>query len=134
VLPPGHPLGRHRRLRLDQLAGEPWISVAVGWPVDDVLRSLTSHTGTRPRVVQRINDFAVTEELVAAGVGVALLPRWSTDDRGGRRFLRRPLAGVRAARLIEVVMRESAAERPAVRTVVEALQATIAEATGTHGG
>ncbi|MFR9801274.1 LysR family transcriptional regulator [Pseudonocardia sp. RS010] len=130
VLPPGHPLGRHRRLRLDQLAAEPWISVNVGWPVDDVLRSLTTRTGTRPRVVQRINDFAVTEELVAAGVGVALLPRWSTDDRGGRRFLRRPLAGVRAARLIEVVMRESVAERPAVRTVVDALHATIAETTG----
>ncbi|MEU7818344.1 LysR family transcriptional regulator [Pseudonocardia sp. NPDC049154] len=130
VLPPGHPLGRHRRLRLDQLAGEPWISVNVGWPVDDVLRSLTTRTGTRPRVVQRINDFAVTEELVAAGVGVALLPRWSTDDRGGRRFLRRPLAGVRAARLVEVVMRESVAERPAVRTVVDALHATIAETTG----
>jgi DNA-binding transcriptional LysR family regulator len=130
VLPPGHPLGRHRRLRLDQLAGEPWISVNVGWPLDDVLRSLTTRTGTRPRVVQRINDFAVTEELVAAGVGVALLPRWSTDDRGGRRFLRRPLAGVRAARLVEVVMRESVAERPAVRTVVDALHATIAETTG----
>ena len=43
---------------------------------------------------------------------------------------RRPLAGVRAARLVEVVMRESVAERPAVRTVVDALHATIAETTG----
>jgi DNA-binding transcriptional LysR family regulator len=130
VLPPGHPLARRRRIPLAELAGEPWISVNVGWPVDDVLRSLTTLTGARPRIVQRINDFSVTEELVAAGVGVALLPRWSTDDRGGRRFVRRPLAGVRAARMIEVVMRESTAERPAVRAVVEALQATVAEVTG----
>ncbi|WP_376768525.1 LysR substrate-binding domain-containing protein [Pseudonocardia pini] len=129
VLPPGHRLARRRRIRLDELADEPWISVNVGWPVDDVLRSLTTVTGARPRVVQRINDFSVTEELVAAGVGVALLPRWSTDDRGGRRFARRPLAGVRAARMVEVVMRESVAERPAVRTVLAALHETIAELT-----
>ena len=125
ALPPRHPLARHRRLRLEQLADESWISVEVGWPIDDVLRSLTTLTGTRPRIVQRINDFSVTEELVAAGVGVALLPRWSTDERGGRRLLMRELAGVRAARVVEVVMRESVAERPAVRAVVEALQDTV---------
>ncbi|WP_214403773.1 LysR family transcriptional regulator [Pseudonocardia lacus] len=123
ALPPGHPLARRRRLRLDELADQPWISVSVGWPVDDVLRTLALRTGTSPRVVQRVNDFSVTEELVAAGHGIALLPRYSTDDRGGRRLLRRPLAGVRAARLIEAVLRPSAAERPAVRVVLDALRA-----------
>jgi DNA-binding transcriptional LysR family regulator len=129
VLPPGHALARRRRLRLEELAGESWISVQVGWPVDDVLRSLAVRTGTTPRVVQRINDFSVTEELVAAGHGIALLPRYSTDDRGGRRLVRRPLAGVRAARLVEAVLRRSAAERPAVRTVLAALQAEATELT-----
>jgi DNA-binding transcriptional LysR family regulator len=122
VLPPGHRLARRRRLRLDELAGEAWIGVELGWPVDDVLRSLAVRTGTTPRVVQRINDFSVTEELVAAGLGIALLPRYSTDDRGGRRLVRRPLAGVRAARLVEAVLRTSVAERPAVRTVLDALR------------
>ncbi len=83
-------------------------------------------TGTTPRVVQRINDFSVTEELVAAGRGIALLPRYSTDDRGGRRLVRRPLTGVRAARLVEAVLRTSTAERPAVRTVLDALRAEAA--------
>lgn len=132
VLPPGHRLARRRRLRPDDLADEPWISVEVGWPVDDVLRSLVAstaggrasgRTGTTPRIVLRINDFSVTEELVAAGRGIALLPRYSTDDRGGRRLVRRPLAGVRAARLIEAVLRPDTAERPAVRTVLDALRA-----------
>lgn len=123
ALPPGHPLARRRTLRLDELAGEAWISVDVGWPVDDVLRSLSVGNGAAPRVVQRINDFSVTEELVAAGHGIALLPRYSTDDRGGRRLARRPLAGVRAARLVEVVLRTSTAERPAVRTLLDVLRA-----------
>jgi DNA-binding transcriptional LysR family regulator len=124
-LPPGHPLTRRRRLRLSELAGQPWIGVAVGWPVDDVLRSIAMRTGITPRVVQRINDFSVTEELVAAGRGIALLPRYSTDDRGGRRLVRKPLAGVRAARLVEAVLRTSAAARPAVGAVLDALRAEV---------
>jgi DNA-binding transcriptional LysR family regulator len=126
ALPPRHPLARRRRLRLEELADEDWISVGVGWPVDDVLRSLALATGATPRVVQRINDFAVTEELVAAGHGIALLPRYSTDDRGGRRLVCRPLAGVRAGRLVEAVLRTSTAERPAVVTVLDALRAEAA--------
>ena len=109
-----------------ELADEPWISVDVGWPVDDVLRALAVQTGTSPRIVQRINDFSVTEELVAAGVGIALLPRYSTDDRGGRRLARRPVAGVRAARVVEAVLRTSTAQRPAVAAVLDALRAEAA--------
>jgi DNA-binding transcriptional LysR family regulator len=126
ALPPGHRLARRRRLRLDELADEEWISVGVGWPVDDVLRSLALATGASPRIVQRINDFSVTEELVAAGHGIALLPRYSTDDRGGRRLVRRPLAGVRAARVVEAVLRTSTAERPAVAEVLDALRGEAA--------
>lgn len=131
VLHPGHRLARRRTLRLHDLADEDWISVEVGWPADDVLRSLSIQTGTAPRIVQRINEFAVTEELVAAGRGIALLPRYSTDDRGGRRLARRPLAGVRAARLVEAVLRPSARERPAVRAVLDALVAEAAAVTAT---
>jgi DNA-binding transcriptional LysR family regulator len=130
ALPPGHRLARRRRLQLEELADEDWISVGVGWPVDDVLRSLAVSTGATPRVVQRINDFAVTEELVAAGHGIALLPRYCTDDRGGRRLVCRPLAGVRAGRLVEAVLRTSTAERPAVRTVLDALGAEARTLTG----
>ncbi|MFC5993071.1 LysR family transcriptional regulator [Pseudonocardia hispaniensis] len=122
VLPPRHRLARRRTVRLTDLTDEGWISVGVGWPVDEVLRSLATVTGAQPRIVQRINDFSVTEELVAAGHGIALLPRYCTDDRGGRRLVRRPLAGVRAARLIEAVARRSTAARPAVRVVLDALR------------
>lgn len=130
VLPPRHPLAGQRRLHLHELAGEPWISVDVGWPVDDVLRAIAVQTGTSPHIVQRINDFSVTEELVAAGVGIALLPRFSTDDRGGRRLARRPLAGVRAARVVEAVLRTSTAQRPAVQAVLDALHAEAAGLAG----
>ena len=44
--------------------------------------------------------------------------------------MRRPLDGVRAARLVEAVLRTSAAEQPAVRTVLDALRAEAASLTG----
>ncbi|MER7011067.1 LysR family transcriptional regulator [Saccharopolyspora sp. NPDC000359] len=120
ALPLGHPLAAQERVEPAELVGEPWLSVDVGFPVDDVLRSLAVRTGVRPRVVQRINDFRVTEALVAGGHGVALLPRYSANLR---EVALRPLGGVKAGRNIEVVSRRGAAERPAVQLVLDALVA-----------
>ncbi|CAL99614.1 DNA-binding transcriptional LysR family regulator [Saccharopolyspora erythraea NRRL 2338] len=127
ALPRGHPLASRDRVELTELAGEPWVSVDIGFPVDDVLRSLAVRTGTRPKVVQRINDFRVIEALVADGFGVALLPRYTVDDP---RLVLRPLAGVRAGRNVEAVSRRGASERPAVRAVFDALLAEAASVTG----
>lgn len=121
-LPPRHPLGRKSTLSLLDLVDEPWIGVQVGFPFDDILRSFAAQTGAVPRIVQRINDLSVTERLVAAGRGIALLPRYSTETRT---LMLRPLTGVRAARLVEIVLRPSAAERPAVATVIDALQSEV---------
>ncbi|MDQ0378648.1 LysR family transcriptional regulator [Amycolatopsis thermophila] len=128
ALPPGHRLARRRRVDLTELAGEQWISVDVGFPVDDVLRSLAVRTGVRPQVKQRINDFRVIEALVAAGHGIALLPRYLAG-LGPRRLVRRPLAGIRAARHIEAVLRTGAGTRLAVATVLDLLHAEAAAVT-----
>lgn len=126
ALPPGHRLSGNARVELTELAGEPWIGVNVGFPVDDVLRSLAVRTGTRPEVVQRVNDFRITEALVAAGHGVALLPRYLVDNPN---LVMRPLAGVRAGRNIEALTRRGASGRPAVHAVLAALRAESAAIT-----
>lgn len=122
ALPPGHRLAGQDRVELTELAGEHWIGVNVGFPVDDVLRSLAVRTGVRPRPVHRINDFRVIEALVAAGHGISLMPRYTMSPA----VLSRPLAGLRAARHIEAVLRTGASARPAVTTVLEALHAESA--------
>jgi DNA-binding transcriptional LysR family regulator len=126
ALPPGHSLALRERVELTELAGESWIGVDVGFPVDDVLRSLAVRTGVRPTVVLRINDFRVTEALVADGHGVALLPRYTVDNPA---LVLRPLAGVRAGRNVEVVSRIGASGRPAVRAVLQALLVEAAAVT-----
>ncbi|MBB4687668.1 LysR family transcriptional regulator [Amycolatopsis jiangsuensis] len=129
ALPSDHRLARRRRVGLADLADERWISVDHGFPVDDVLRSLTVRTGVRPRIVQRINDFRITERLVAAGHGIALVPRYTMDTRRGSGLVARPLAGIRAARLVEVVCRTGALNRPAVATVIDEMRAEVAALT-----
>ena len=130
ALPPGHRLGGTATLTLADLAAEPWIGVRAGFPVDDVLNSLAARTGTRPVVVQRINDFAVTERLVAAGVGVALLPRYST---GWHRLLRRPLSELRAGRHVEALVRVGTGGIPRVAAVLDALRAEAASLVAESG-
>jgi DNA-binding transcriptional LysR family regulator len=102
------------------LADEPWIGVEGGLMVDDVLRSLATIAGVRPRIIQRVNDFRVVEELVAAGIGIALLPRYVHTTRA---LVRKPLSGVRIARRIEAVSRAGATARPAVAHVIDILKA-----------
>lgn len=118
MLPPGHRLAGAERVGLAELADDPWIGVQDGLMVDDVLRSLAVLTGVVPRVVQRVNDFRVMEELVRAGHGVALMPRFV---RVAHRLPRKPLAGVRVARRIEAVTRAGAAANPSVAAVLALL-------------
>lgn len=125
LLPEHHRLACRKRVPLRELADEPWIGVEWGLMVDDVLRSLAAISGVQPRIVQRVNDFRVVEELVMAGVGVALLPRYVLTARD---LIRKPLSGVRIARRIEAVTRAGATTRPAVAAVISILK-TVAQET-----
>lgn len=124
LLPPHHRLANRKRVPLRELAEEPWIGVEWGLMVDDVLRSLAAISGVQPRIVQRVNDFRVVEELVIAGVGVALLPRYVLTARD---LIRKPLSGLRIARRIEAVTRVGATSRPAVAAVINILKRVAQE-------
>ncbi|MGF0311278.1 LysR family transcriptional regulator [Rhodococcus sp. IEGM1428] len=119
VLPPDHALAQHKTVDLRELTDERWISVRGGFPVDDVLLSVAAVTGVEPRVAQRINDFRVTETLVAAGHGVALMPRYAVVHPG---LVRRQLSGVRAGRIYELATRPGARRLPAIAAVLDAFR------------
>jgi DNA-binding transcriptional LysR family regulator len=127
VLPPGHALAQHESIDLRDLVDERWISVRGGFPVDDVLLSVAAATGVEPRVMQRVNDFRVTEVLVAAGHGVALMPRYAVVHPG---LVRRELSGVRAGRIYELATRPDAGRLPAIAAVLDAFRAEATFRTG----
>ena len=119
AVPAGHRLAGRREVRPEDLVDEDWIAVKVGFPVAQLLDAVAAGSGALPRVVHRINDFTVVEALVAAGHGISLLPRYTAGRQPGVRLL--PLAGVRAGRRVDALVRPDHAERLVVRRVLDEL-------------
>lgn len=121
ALPEDHPLARKATLTPKDVAGETWIGVPPGFPFDRVLTQLVAVTGEPVRIAQRFADNGIVESVVAAGHGIAILPRFTTRVRGNG-LVARPLVGIRAKREISAVLRPDRFERPSVRFVVQALR------------
>jgi DNA-binding transcriptional LysR family regulator len=119
AVPAGHRLAGRAEVRPADLVDEDWIAVKVGFPVAQLLDAVAAGSGAQPHVAHRINDFGVVEALVAGGHGIALLPRYTAGRRPGVR--RVPLAGVRAGRRIDALVRPDHAERLVVRRVLDEL-------------
>jgi DNA-binding transcriptional LysR family regulator len=75
ILPPDHPLGRRRRVRMADLAGEQFISFRAGARLRELLMSAGREAGFEPRVTLESNESQRIRRLVARGMGVAILPR-----------------------------------------------------------
>src|SRR5258708_38559569 len=75
VVPTGHPAGRRGQVRLDELAGEQWItSFGTGSPVLSVLERACALEGFVPNIRCRSDHYEVITGLVRAGLGIALIP------------------------------------------------------------
>lgn len=128
ALPAGHPLAGKRRLSPKDVAGEPWITVHEGFPVLATIEAIAAAAGRPLHLAHRINEFAVVAEVVAAGAGIALMPRWTTRPHPA--LVLRPLAGVQARRHIDVLHRPERTARRAVRTVLAELRNAAAAISG----
>jgi DNA-binding transcriptional LysR family regulator len=77
VVPRGHRLERRRTVRFDDLARENWLLGDFGAdsPSFRMIDRRCRDAGFDPHVVYRVNDCQMAQALVAAGEGIALLPR-----------------------------------------------------------
>ncbi|MCM3520997.1 MULTISPECIES: LysR family transcriptional regulator [unclassified Curtobacterium] len=123
ALPLDHPLADRERVGIEDVVDETWIGVPEDYPIDRVLIAMAAASDTPPSVAFRTIHLPVIENLVAAGHGIALVPRYTSGTRAAGRFRLATLADVRAGRRIEALTRPDRAVRPAVRTVLEALVA-----------
>ncbi|MFF7749625.1 LysR family transcriptional regulator [Streptomyces sp. NPDC007971] len=119
AMPAGHPLAVKQRVTPRDVADQPWITVHDGFPVMATVEAIAAAAGRRLRLAHRINEFAVVAEAVAAGGGIALMPRFTV--RRHPALVLRPLSGVRATRHIDVLCRPERTARRAVRTVLAEL-------------
>lgn len=74
VVPPGHRWRDRRRIRLAALADEELVTTPVGFGYRDLVDRLLGEAGVTPAVSFESQDLATIEGLVAAGLGVAIVP------------------------------------------------------------
>ncbi|MEU0207057.1 LysR family transcriptional regulator [Streptomyces canus] len=120
AMPADHPLAAKRRVTPHDVAGEPWITVHDGFPVMATVEAIAAAAGRRVHLAHRINEFAVAAEVVAAGGGLALMPRWTT--RRHPALALRPLSGVQARRHVDALYRPERTARRAVHAVLTELR------------
>jgi DNA-binding transcriptional LysR family regulator len=119
-----HPAARRRRrsVPLAELADTLWISGPAGLGWDDMTQRLCREHGRfTPQVRHRMNDAVVAAELVADGLGVALLPELALPDDDDRITIR-PMAGEHPTRAINAVTRATDAARPSTQALLGAVR------------
>jgi molybdate transport repressor ModE-like protein len=75
ILPKGHRLAGRRTLRLGDLAEDPWIASTPACGCRQITERACNDAGFEPRVAFEADETLAAQALVAAGVGVTLLPR-----------------------------------------------------------
>jgi DNA-binding transcriptional LysR family regulator len=121
ALPAGHPLAEREELRLEDLREEAWIQTSAASPcARHVVRSC--HTaGFEPRVSFESDDYLTVQGLVAAEVGVALIPRLALA--GSREDIAiRELSPSSPVRRVFAATPRAAAVTPAVATMLDILR------------
>jgi DNA-binding transcriptional LysR family regulator len=80
ALPETHRLAGNSEIGLHQLAEQPWICTRQDTSGAKSLIRLAAAAGFVPRIIFRSNDYAVIRDLVARGLGVAVLPGLAIED------------------------------------------------------
>ncbi|HEY0277353.1 MAG TPA: LysR family transcriptional regulator [Solirubrobacterales bacterium] len=124
ALPVDHPLAsREASPRLEDLREESWVQTSANSPcARHVVRSCIG-AGFEPRVSFESDDYLTVQGLVAAGVGVALIPQLALPGRGVREdIVVRPLAPASPVRKVFAATPRAAAATAAVATMLDVLR------------
>ena len=121
ALPAGHPLASRERVDLDDLSGEPWISQSPGAICRDWLVHTLRSRGAEPRIAHMADEYATQLTLVAAGLGISVLPRLGRCDVPPGVTIAQVTPAL--TRHVYAIWRQEAARRPAIRVTVDALRA-----------
>ena len=131
-LPADHRLVDRAWVSAADVAAETWLGVPDGFPFQRILHEIELKVGATVSVSQRFSDMRIIEAFIMAGLGIALVPRYTSGGSQPGKLVLRPLRGVASERQIVALMRPDRAERLAVRTVISALQVRAAEVQAEH--
>src|SRR5688572_3217916 len=126
-----HRLAGRSHLVAADLIDETWLGVPHGYPFERILHAIEQQAGGRATVSQRFSDMRIIEAFIQAGLGVALMPRFTSGALPDTIVLK-PLRGVASSRQIVALVRPDVAERLAVRTVLDVLVSHAARLERAH--
>jgi DNA-binding transcriptional LysR family regulator len=130
VVPAGHRLAARAQadsgeVELAELAGEVWVGAAASDACGHIITGICAAAGFAPDVQHHCREWDAVAALVAAGLGVSLIPRSAQPLRpGGLAVL--PVAGGPASRLMYALVRAGTETDPGTAAVLAALRAVAA--------
>ncbi|MFE7507264.1 LysR family transcriptional regulator [Promicromonospora sp. NPDC057488] len=132
VLPAAHPLAAGAEVSLRDLADEPWIDYDIyDSPIGQIVLTACSAAGFVPRYAARLDDHRATLRLVAAGVGVTVLPRLAISGLP-EGLVARPVVGPAVTRRIVVHARQDRRRAALIGHAVAQLRASARETDATQ--
>jgi DNA-binding transcriptional LysR family regulator len=115
-----------RPVALESLADAAWIAGLAGTQFAAALEHACRAAGFTPRIVHRADDALLFQALVAAGLGIGLLPELACTRSSDVRFT--PVLPAPPRRRVSALARRGAAQRPSLRAALDALRRSADEA------
>jgi DNA-binding transcriptional LysR family regulator len=118
AVPADHPLAGRASVELTELSAEPWITWPYGAICHEWLTQTLRQHGLTPEVTHTAEEHQTQLAMVAAGLGIAVLPRLGRGSIEGVSIITlKPTF----SRQIYAIFRTLASERPAIAVTVSAM-------------
>ncbi|MCW2929259.1 MAG: DNA-binding transcriptional LysR family regulator [Actinomycetia bacterium] len=123
VVERGHPAADPKSpVDLRALRDEPWLAAPAGEPSRQAVDRLLAAVGVTPPVPSEFEGLGTVANLVARGLGIAIMPLLAVGAYERRLVVRELPAGLDLARDIYAVARTASVPRPSVAVIIAALR------------
>ena len=103
LLPSSHPLAKQQSINLSDLRNEKFVSFPEGYVLHKVALDACKSVGFTPNITSEGEDMDALKGLVAAGIGVTLLPESSMYDSTPRMTVKMPIANPPIRRTVGII-------------------------------
>lgn len=124
ALPKGHPLAGRERITLDDLSEDAWVQTSEASACARHVVRVCRRAGFEPRVSFESDDYLTVQGLVAAGVGVALIPQLALSQAVSYDIAVRELHPGGPIRHVVAATPGSGVSLPAAASMLDILQDT----------
>ena len=107
VLPPGHELAERSSIRLEQLKDEPFVVFSEGYSLRSIVMEACEQAGFVPEIGFEGEETDTIRGLVAAGMGVSLLPELALIEINPLQPVKVKLSGPQVTRSIGLIHRSN---------------------------